>query len=73
MATEGTVYKTTTLVGTSNKGFVEAGQAAISRARKTLRGLRWFEVKEQRGRISETGVEYQVTLEVGFELEAPGK
>lgn len=73
MAAEGTVYKTTTLVGTSSKGFVEAGQAAITRARKTLRNLRWFEVKEQRGRISDAGVEYQVTLEVGFELEEPGK
>ncbi|HEV7129859.1 MAG TPA: dodecin [Ktedonobacterales bacterium] len=73
MATDGTVYKTTTLVGTSTKGFDDAGKMAISRARKTLRNLKWFEVKEQRGRISGTGIEYQVTLEVGFELEDPGK
>nr|WP_244454984.1 dodecin domain-containing protein [Thermus thermophilus] len=45
-------------------------QAALARARKTLRHLDWFEVKEIRGTIGEAGVkEYQVVLEVGFRLE----
>ena len=44
--------------------------AALARARKTLRHLDWFEVKEIRGTIGEAGVkEYQVVLEVGFRLE----
>jgi len=42
---------------------------ALERAQKTLRHVRWFEVKEQRGRITEQGIEYQVTIEIGFALE----
>jgi len=34
----------------------------------------WFEVKEQRGRITSSGdIEYQITLEIGFQLEEPGQ
>ncbi len=69
MADEGTVYKKTTLVGTSATGFDEAVRGAIVRAQKTLRNVQWFEVTEQRGKITASGVEYQVTLEVGFALE----
>jgi dodecin len=65
------VYKQTRLVGTSGTGYDEAITRAITRAQKTLRNVQWFEVKEQRGRITGAGVEYQVTLEVGFTLEEP--
>jgi flavin-binding protein dodecin len=42
---------------------------ALARARKTLRNLDWFEVKEIRGSLSEGQVNaYQVTLLVGFRL-----
>ena len=42
----------------------------MKRALKTLRNMRWFEVKEQRGRITSNGsIEYQVTIEIGFALE----
>jgi dodecin len=63
------VYRMTELVGTSKKGFDDAVEAAVKRARKTLRQVQWFQVKEQRGRIEDTGIEYQVTLEIGFLLE----
>ncbi len=43
---------------------------AIERAQKTLRHVQWFEVKEQRGRILADGIEYQVTVEIGFTLES---
>ena len=33
------------------------------------RNVRWFEVKEQRCRLTEHAIEYQVTLEIGFALE----
>lgn len=65
------VYKLTTLVGTSATGHDDAIKRAIERAQRTLRNVQWFEVKEQRGRITAAGIEYQVTLEVGFTLEEP--
>lgn len=65
----GTVYRKTELVGTSHEGFAEAVKSAIERAQKTLRNISWFEVKEERGRIVNNAIEYQVTLEVGFALE----
>lgn len=65
------VYKVTTLVGTSGTGYDEAVKQAIERAQQTLRNVQWFEVKQQRGRITPAGIEYQVTLDIGFALEAP--
>ena len=50
-------------------GFDDGVKQALERAQKTLRHVRWFEVKEQRGRITAQGIEYQVTIEVGFALE----
>lgn len=64
-----TIYRLTTLVGTSTTGYDDAIKHAVERAQKTLRNVQWFEVKEQRGRIMAGGIEYQVTLEIGFALE----
>ena len=63
------IYRKTELVGTSTIGFDDAVKRAIERAQKTLRHVQWFEVKEQRGRIDGGSIEYQVNLEIGFELE----
>ena len=68
-AQDSIVYRKTELVGTSRVGFDDGVRRAIERAQKTLRNVGWFEVKEQRGRITEHGIEYQVTLEIGFALE----
>jgi flavin-binding protein dodecin len=65
----GTVYRKTELVGTSSVGYDDAIKQAVERAHKTLRNLEWFEVKEQRGRLKDGSIEYQVELEVGFALE----
>lgn len=65
----GKVYKKTELVGASTSGYDTAIQAAIERARKTLRNVEWFEVKELRGRLTGGTIEYQATVEVGFALE----
>lgn len=65
----GTIYRKTDLVGTSTLGYYDAIKRALERAHKTLRQLKWFEVKEQRGRIRDGAIEYQVELEVGFALE----
>ena len=38
------VYKLTEIVGTSHKGNDAAIQAALERAQKSMRNVRWFEV-----------------------------
>jgi flavin-binding protein dodecin len=64
------IYKVVELVGTSESSIEDAIQSAISRARETLRNLRWFEVVQTRGHIEDGNVRhYQVTLKVGFTME----
>jgi flavin-binding protein dodecin len=64
------VYKKIRLVGISRDSFEDAIQNAVKEAGKTLRGLAWFEVVEQRGAIVDKGaVEFQVTIEIGFRLD----
>ena len=63
------VFKGAEIVGTSDESFSHAIEVAVARARKTLRNLSWFVVKEQRGGLQEGRLEYQVTLEVYFKLE----
>lgn len=47
-----------------------APKNAISRASKTVRDMKWFEVVQTRGHIEDNQVRhYQVTLRVGFTLE----
>ncbi len=62
------VFKGIRIVGTSNESFSKAIEIAVERASQTLRELRWFEVREQRGGVRDGQIEYQVTLEVFFKL-----
>jgi hypothetical protein len=63
-------YKVVELVGSSGNGIEEAIENAITRANKTLRALRWFEVLQIRGAIEDGKVSrYQVVLKAGFSLE----
>jgi flavin-binding protein dodecin len=63
------VYKILELVGSSEKSIEDAIQKAISRASKTIRYMKWFEVVQTRGHIEDGSVRhYQVTLRVGFTL-----
>jgi len=50
------VYKILELVGSSEKGIDDAIQNAISRASKTIRGMKWFEpeVISRRGPLAIT-------------------
>ncbi len=64
------VFKGVTIVGTSNENFSSAIEVAIERAKQTIRELRWFEVREQRGALRDGQIEYQVTLEVFFKLNS---
>jgi len=64
------VYKITELTGSSPKSIEDAVTQAVSRASKTLRNLRWFEVSEMRGHIENGKVaHWQVTVKIGFTLE----
>jgi len=64
------VYKVTEVVGTSRTTMEEAVNNALTKASKTLRNLRWFEVIETRGQIEDGRVAvWQVTLKIGFTIE----
>jgi flavin-binding protein dodecin len=64
------IYKVIELVGSSETSIEDAINAAISRAKATIRHLRWFEVVETRGQIEDGKVRYyQVRLKVGFTME----
>lgn len=63
------VFKGVTIAGTSNESFSDAIKVAIERASQTIRELRWFEVREQRGAVRNGQIEYQITLEVFFKLK----
>ncbi len=64
------VYKTIELVGSSTNGIEDAIQQALTRASKTVRNMRWFEVTETRGHIEAGKIaHWQISLKVGFTLE----
>lgn len=65
------VYKLVELVGSSTISTDDAIRNAIATASKTLRHIDWFEVVETRGHVADGNVaHFQVTLKVGFRLEA---
>jgi len=64
------VYKKLELVGSSPQSIEGAVENALSRAGKTIRNMRWFEVIETRGHIEEGKINHwQVTVKIGFTLE----
>ena len=64
------VYKVVELVGSSPTSHADAVENAVTRAGKTLRNLRWFEVTQMRGEIEGGRIQhYQVTVKAGFTLE----
>ncbi|MDX1580843.1 MAG: dodecin [Alphaproteobacteria bacterium] len=70
MSDEDNVYRSIEVTGSSRTSQEDAIRTAIRRASKTLRELRWFEVKETRGHIEDGEVgHWQVTVKVGFTLE----
>ena len=64
------VYKKIEIVGSSPNGLEEAVRNALSRASKTIRNMRWFEVTETRGYLNDGKIDHwQVTVKIGFTLE----
>jgi len=65
------VYKSLELTGSSSQGSDDAVRVAIARASQTVHNIRWFEVTGVRGQVADGAVaHWQVTLKVGFTLEA---
>ena len=63
-------YKKVELVGSSSEGIQQAIESAITKARETIRNMRWFDVVETRGQIEDGKVSYwQVTVKVGFRID----
>ena len=68
---ESNVYKLIELAGTSKASVEDAIRAAVDEAAKTVRNMSWFQVTETRGAIKDGKVaEWQVTLKIGFKIEA---
>ncbi|MBW7850608.1 MAG: dodecin domain-containing protein [Rhodospirillales bacterium] len=64
------VYKIVELAGSSETSIEDAIQVAVTKASKSLRNLRWFEVRETRGHIEGGRVaHFQVVLRVGFTVD----
>jgi dodecin len=64
------VYKIIELAGSAPTSIEDAIQNAITKASKSLKHLRWFEVMETRGQVDNGRVaHYQVVLKVGFTIE----
>jgi flavin-binding protein dodecin len=64
------IYKVVEIVGSSATSIEDAVQRAITRASKTIREIRWFEIVTTRGNVEDGKVaHYQVTLRIGFTLD----
>ncbi|WP_146520264.1 dodecin [Stieleria varia] len=58
------------ITGSSKTSIEDAVENAITHASKTVRGMRWFEVTESRGDITDGKVDHwQVTVKIGFTLD----
>jgi len=64
------VYKQIEITGSSPNGIEDAVQNALTKASKSLHGMRWFEVTETRGHLENDQLaHWQVTLKVGITLD----
>jgi dodecin len=64
------IYKKIELVGSSPDSIEDAVKNALSKASRSLRNLRWFEIIETRGHIEDGKIgHWQVTIKVGFTLD----
>ena len=67
------VAKIVELVGSSDKGWEDAAEAAVSEALKTLRGVRGIQIVDQTARVdSKTGkiTEYRACVKLSFGVES---
>ncbi|TYK64256.1 dodecin [Colwellia echini] len=64
-------YKKIEIVGSSPTSIENAIENALAECSKTVKNMDWFEVVDTRGHIVNGVVgHYQVTLKIGFSIEA---
>ena len=64
------VYKKIEITGTSGESSDAALKNAIAKASNSIHNLRWFELVETRGSITEGSIDkWQVTIKVGFTMK----
>ena len=64
------VYKHIDVTGSSRVSVDDAVRTAINRTARSILGMKWFEITDTRGQISDDDVGYwQVTLRIGFAIE----
>lgn len=64
------IYKTIEITGSSTQGVEDAVKQAVTKASKSVRNLRWFEITNVRGHIENDAVaHWQVTTKLGFALD----
>jgi hypothetical protein len=58
------------LTGTSARSIEDAVNAALARAARTVRNMRWLEVVETRAAVEDGRVtQWQVMIKIGFRLD----
>ncbi len=63
------VYKIIEITGTSTQSMEDAVNTALHKADASLKNIRWFEVTNIRGDVTDGQVKYwQLTIKVGFTL-----
>ncbi len=63
-------YKIIEVVGISDDSIHQAVRNALLKARKTIRNIDWFEVKNTRGSVNKKGEPtFQVEIRIGFRLD----
>lgn len=63
-------YKKVEIIGVSDISISQAVQNAIAKASETIRNIDWFEVEETRGVVEEGKPIFQVTVKIGFRIDA---
>lgn len=64
------VYKHIQLTGSSSESYQKAIETAVTRAAKTVKNMRWFEVVDSRGHIENGKITaWQATIRIGFTLQ----
>jgi len=64
------VFKIIEIAGQSEKSLDDAIRTALTRASKSVHGIKWFQVAETRGHVEDGNVaQWQVVLKIGFGLD----
>jgi dodecin len=67
------VYKVVEIIGTSTESWEDAGMAAVTKARESIRNLRVAEVVEQDIDLSESGAAtFRTKVRLSFKYEDEG-